>query len=133
MSNARIASIISELPKQKHKGSGLTTIDVLVPQTGLTLEYQTIIDLMLIKNIILRRNILHFRQDKSPPLAGPELIKKIRFGVNTKVVDMIIDGTPDPPLTKDTISWALFDILRTSKEKLKIRITKEKMMNKYKI
>ena len=52
--NGKIASnIFSKLPKQKHKGGGLTTINVPVPQTGLTLEYQTITDPSLIEKIIL--------------------------------------------------------------------------------
>ena len=38
--NAKIArNIFSGLPKQKHKGGGLTTIDVPFPRTRLTLEY----------------------------------------------------------------------------------------------
>ena len=54
--NAKSANnIFLELPKQKHKGRGLTTIDVPVPRTGLILEYQTITDPKLIEQIILRR------------------------------------------------------------------------------
>ena len=60
-SNTQIASnIFLESPIQKHKGGGLTTIDVPVPKTGLTLEYQTITDLILVEKIILCQNILHF-------------------------------------------------------------------------
>ena len=48
--NAKSASnIFSKLPKQKHKGGGLTTIDVPVPRTGLTLEYQTITEPKLVE------------------------------------------------------------------------------------
>ena len=74
--NEKITSnIFSKLPKQKHKGRGLTKIDVPVPQTGLTLEYQTITDPKLIKQIILRRNKLHFRQAEFTPLVIPETNK----------------------------------------------------------
>ena len=59
--NINVASdIFSELPSKKHKGGGLSSIDVPIPRIGPKLEYQTIPDLILIEKLILRRNILHF-------------------------------------------------------------------------
>ena len=50
------------------------------------------------------------------------------------MADVIIDGTADvPSVTDDPMSKALLEILKISKDKLKIQITKEKMMNKCKI
>ena len=130
--NAKIASnIFSKLPKKKHKGGDLTTIDVPVPRTGLTLEYQTITEPKLVEQIILRRNKLHFRQAEFNPLASPETIERLGFGATSPLSDAIINGTADvPSVTDNPMSKALLKILKTSKDKLKIQITKEKMMNK---
>ena len=50
------------------------------------------------------------------------------------MADAIIDGTADvSSVTDNPMSKALLEILKTSKDKLKIKITKEKMMKKYKI
>ena len=50
------------------------------------------------------------------------------------MADAIIDGTSDvPSVTDNPMSKTLLEILKTSKDKLKIQITKEKMMNKYKV
>ena len=95
-------NIFSELLKKKHKSGGLTTFDVPVLRTELTLEYQTITDPILIEKIILCWNILHFWQAESTPLAGPEIIEKIGLSTTTNLADTIIDEKVDkPPLTTD--------------------------------
>ena len=45
--------IYSELPSKQHKGGGLSTIEVLVPKKGETLEYKTLIDPPIIEKEIL--------------------------------------------------------------------------------
>ena len=64
--------IYSELPSRRHKGSGLSTIEVPIPIEGETLQYQTITDPPLIETEILRRNKRHFWQAENEQLAGTE-------------------------------------------------------------
>ena len=95
------------------------------------LEYQTITNPKLIEQTILCQNNLHFLQAEFTPLAGPETIDRIIFGATNKLADEIIDDTADiPSITNNPMSKALLEILKTSKDKLNINITKEKMMNK---
>ena len=99
----------------------MTTIDIPVPRTGLILEYQTITEPKLVEKIIIRRNKLHFQQAEFTPLASPETIERLGFGATSPLVDAIIDGTADiPSVTDDTMSKAFLEILKTSKDKLKI-------------
>ena len=61
------------------------------------------------------------------------MIDKIVFGATTKFVDEILEGTADiHAITNDSTSKCLLEIFKTSKQELKIEITKDKMMNRYK-
>ena len=76
----------------------------------------------------------HFWQAENTPLAGPELIHKIEFGATNKITDDILKGTVNTTeLTDDLTSQRIFEIFKTDKPELKIKITQKKMMDKYKI
>ena len=74
--NAKIASsIFAELPKQKHKGGRLTSIDVPVPCTRLTLEYQTIIDPKIFEYSFAKTNYTSAKKNRLHLQAQKELTK----------------------------------------------------------
>ena len=129
--NFKISSgIYSELPTKRHKGGGLSTIEASIPKEGETLEYQTLIDTPMIEKEILRRKIQYFRQAENTPLAGKGTIDSIGFGVTTTTADEILKGTADiDAIINDPTSKKLFEIF---KPELKIMITEEKMMDRYK-
>ena len=127
------SGIYSELPTKRHKGDGLSTIKVLIPMEGETLEYQTVTNPPLIEKEILRRNIRHFKRAENTSLSRKEVIDSIGFGATTSTVDDILEGTADiDSITNDPTSKRLFEIFKTLKPELNIMVTKEKMMNRYK-
>ena len=80
-----ISGIHSELPTKRHKGGGLSTIEVPLPMDGETLEYQTLVDPPLIEKEIMRRDIRHFKQAENTPLAGKEMIDSFGFELQRKL------------------------------------------------
>jgi hypothetical protein len=105
-----------------------------LPKEGTELEYFAITDGPTIETLILNRNIRHFRQAETAPLATPEVIRTIGFGADTDRAEQLLDGTGDPTyITDDEWSRYLLTSMRRYSKELKIEITKEKMMNKYKI
>ena len=79
---------------------------------------------IIIEKEILRRNILHFQQVESTPLAGSETIDNIGFGATINIADDIMKGTVDiDKIIDDPTSKLLFDIFKTSKPELEINIT----------
>jgi hypothetical protein len=116
------------------QGVLVNTTLVPLPKEGLELEYFAITDGPTIKNLILNRNIRHFRQAETTPLATPEVIRTIGFGADTDRAEQLLEGTGDPTdITDDEWSRYLLTSMRRHSKELKIEITAEKMMNKYKI
>jgi hypothetical protein len=84
--------------------------------------------------IILNRNIRHFRQAETAPLATPEVIRTIGFAADTDRAEQLLDRSDDPTdITDDKWSRYLLTSMRRHSEEIKIEITKDKMMSKYKI
>jgi hypothetical protein len=126
--------MISELPSKMNCPGGVSLILVSLPKEGTELEYFAITDGPTIGTLILNRNIRHFRQAETTPLATPQVIRTIRFGADTDRAEQLLDGTGDPTdITDDEWSRYLLTSMRRHSKELKIEITKEKMMNKYKI
>ena len=74
-----------------------------------------------------------FLQAENTSLAGNRKIDYIGFGATTTTVDEILKGTGDTDvIIDDPTSECLFDIFKTSEPKLKIKITQENMMDRYK-
>ena len=125
--------MMSELPSKMNCPGGISAILVPLPKEGIELEYLAITDGPTIERLILQRNIRHFRQAEFTPLATPEVIRMIGFGADTKRAAQILDGTNDPTdITDDEWSRFLLTSMKRSSNELKIEITAEKMMNKYK-
>ena len=125
--------IYSELLSKRHKSNDLSTIEIPIPMEGETLQYQTITDPPLIETEILRRNKRHFRQAENTRLAGTDVSDKIGFGVTTQISDDILEGTADiEGITDDETSKGLLRMFKTIKPAIKIELTKEKMMDRYK-
>jgi hypothetical protein len=68
--------MMSELPSEKNCPGGVSSILVPLPKEGIELEYLAITDRPTIERLILHRNIRHFRQEETTPLATPEVIKQ---------------------------------------------------------
>jgi hypothetical protein len=124
--------MISELPSKMNCPGGISSIPVLIPKEGIDLEYLVITDGPTIERLILQRNIRHFRQDKFTPLAKPEVVKEIGFGADTKRAKQLLEGNDPTDITDDEWSRYLLTSMRRHSQVLKIEITSEKMMNKYK-
>ncbi|OEU18182.1 hypothetical protein FRACYDRAFT_236453 [Fragilariopsis cylindrus CCMP1102] len=124
--------MMSELPSKMNCPGGISAILVPLPKEGIELEYQVITDGPTIEQVILQRNIRHFRQAEFTPLANPQVIKIIGFGANTIRSKQILEGTDDPSdITDDEWSRFLLTSMKRNSEELKIEITAEKMMEKY--
>ena len=124
---------MSELPKQSKNGA-MSSVNVPAPREGLELQYQNITDPATMETVLLRQNRLHFRQAEDTPLATNEIIEKIGFGASSDLANKILDGTSDiTAITSDPMSIQLLKIFGTKKSELDIIVTKDKMMNKYKI
>ena len=125
--------MFSQLPSKKNKGSGLNTIEVPLPHEGAELQYYTITDPPTIEKEILRQNKRHFRQAEATPLAGEEVCATIRWGATTPTANEILAGTANiDAITVDPDSKRLLEQFHTSKPDLKIEVTIDKMMNRYK-
>ncbi|OEU23095.1 hypothetical protein FRACYDRAFT_233261 [Fragilariopsis cylindrus CCMP1102] len=124
--------MMSELPSKMNCPGGLSAVLVPLPKEGIEIEYLAITDGPTIERIILEKNIRHFRQAEFTPLASPEVIRKIGFGADTKTAQHLLDGTGDPTdITDDEWSRFLLTSMKRNSEELKIEITAEKMMEKY--
>ena len=87
----------------------------------------------LIEKDILRRNKRHFRQAENTPLAGKDGSDKISFGATTQTANEILGGTANiNEITNDPTNKRLLEIFKRSKPELKIEVTIDKMMNRYK-
>jgi hypothetical protein len=125
--------MMSELPSKMNCPGGISSILVSIPKEGTALEYLVITDGPTIERLILQRNIRHFRQAEITPLAKPEVIRKIGFGADTDRADQILAGIDDPTdITDNEWSRYLLTSMRRHSQELKIEITTEKMLNKYK-
>ena len=61
------------------------------------------------------------------------MIDSIGFGATTSTTDANLEGTADiDAITDDPTSKRLFELFQTLKPELKVMVTKEKMMNRYK-
>ena len=126
--------IYSELPTNRPKGGGLNTIEVPLPLEGETLQYHTITDPPIIEVEILRQNKRHFQQAENTPLAGTEVSDKIGFGTTTQLANEVLEGTANLyEITDDPTSKRLLEEFITSQPELEIEVTKEKMMDRYKL
>ena len=63
--------MMSELPSKMNCPGGISAILVPLPKEGNDLEYEVITDGSTIETVILQRNIRHFRQAETTPLATP--------------------------------------------------------------
>jgi hypothetical protein len=126
--------MMSELPSKMNCPGGVSSILVPLPKEGTELEYFAIMDGPTIETLILNRNIRHFRQAETTPLATPEVIRTIGFGADTDRAEQLLEGTGNPTDITDA-EWSryLLTSMRRHSKEIKIEITKEKMMNKYKI
>jgi hypothetical protein len=125
--------MMSELPSKQNCPGAISAILVPMPKEGIELEYCAITDGSTIESVILNRNIRHFRQAESTPLATPEVIKIIGFGADTERSEQLLEGTTDPTdITDDEWSRFLLTSMKRHSKELKITITAEKMMGKYK-
>jgi hypothetical protein len=75
--------MMSELPSKMNCPGGIPSILVPLPKEGIELEYFPITDGPTIETLILRRNIRHFWQAETTPLATPEVMETIGWGANT--------------------------------------------------
>jgi len=124
--------MMSELPSKMNCPGGISSILVPLPKEGIELEYLAITDGPTIERLILHRNIRHFRQAEFTPLATPEAIRKIGFGADTVRAEQLLDGKDDPSdITDDEWSRYLLTSMKRHSTELKIEITAEKMMSKY--
>jgi hypothetical protein len=99
--------MMSELPSKMNCPGGISSIMVPLPKEGTELEYLVITDGPTIERLILQRNIRHFRQAESTPLAKTEVIGNIGFGADTTVSEQILEGTIDPTDITDD-EWSRF-------------------------
>jgi hypothetical protein len=125
--------MMSEPPSKMNCPGGISSILVPIPKEGTELEYLVITDRPTIKRLILQRNIRHFCQAEFTPLATPEVVGTIGFGADTDRGDHILAGIDNPTdITDDELSRYLLTSMRRHSQELKIEITTEKMLNKYK-
>jgi hypothetical protein len=96
------------------------------------LKYLVITDGPTIERLILQRNIRHFPPAENTPLTTTEVIRKIGFGADTPRAQQILEGKDDPTdITDDEWSRYLITSMKRHSKELKIEITTEKMMSKY--
>jgi hypothetical protein len=111
---------------------GISSILVPLPKEGIDLEYIAITDRPTIERLILQRNIRHFRQAEFTPLATSEVTRTIGFGANTNRAEQILNGSGDvTDITNDEWSRYLLKSMKRHSKEIKIEITTEKMMEKY--
>jgi hypothetical protein len=128
-----IKQMMSELPSEKNCPGGVSSILVPLPKEGIKIEFLAITEGSTIERLILHRNIRHFRQAETTPLATPEVIKTIGFGADTEGAEALLEGTDDPTdRTDDEWSRYLLTLMKRHSKELDIKITADKMMEKYK-
>jgi hypothetical protein len=88
--------MMSELPSKMNCPGGISSILVPLPKEGIELEYLPITDGATIERLVLKRNIRHFRQAETTPLATPTVIATIGWGADTDRADALLEGTTDP-------------------------------------
>jgi hypothetical protein len=88
--------MMSQLPSKMNCPGGISSILVPLPKEGIELEYLVITEGLAIERLILQRNIRHFRQAESTPLATTEVIGKIGFSADTTIAEHILEGKADP-------------------------------------
>ena len=126
--------MMSELPSKMNCPGSIKSLLVPLPKEGLELEYTPVTDGPTIERIILSKNIRHFRQAETTPLATNDVIEKIGWGANTEISEQLLDGKSDPTdITNDEWSRYLLASMKRHSPEITITITAEKMMNKYKI
>jgi hypothetical protein len=125
--------MMSELPSKTNCPGGISAILVPLPTEGSELEYMPVTDGPTIEDVILRRNIRHFRQAETTPLATPEVIETIGWGANTEQSEALLQGIKDPAdITDDQWSRYLLASMKRHSKEINITITSEKMMGRYK-
>ena len=125
--------MMSELPSKMNCPGGLSSILVPLPTEGIELEYMPITDGPTIEEVILRRNVRHFRQAETTPLATAEVINTIGWGADTECSENLLEGQGDPSdITDDEWSRYLLASMKRHSQEITIEITSEKMMAKYK-
>ena len=125
--------MMSELPSKMNCPGGISSILVPLPKEGIDLEYFPITDGPTIEKLILRRNIRHFRQAETTPLATPEVMETIGWGANTSRSEELLEGKSDPSdITDDQWSRYLLASMKRHSKEITITITASKMMGKYK-
>ena len=125
--------MMSELPSKMHCPGGISSILVPLPKEGLDLEYLPITDGPTIEKLILRRNIRHFRQAETTPLATSDVMDIIGWGANTSRADDLLEGKTDPSdITDDQWSRYLLASMKRHSKEITVEITASKMMGKYK-
>jgi flagellar hook protein FlgE len=108
--------MMSELPSKMNCPGGISSVLVPLPKEGEELEYLAITDGPTIENLILNRNIRHFRQAESTPLASPEVIRQIGFGADTARAEKLLEGTDDPTdITDDEWSRYLLTSMKSNR------------------
>ena len=126
--------MMSELPSKMNCPGGISAILVPLPKEGIELEWTPITDGPTIESVILSRNIRHFRQAETTPLATPAVIDTIGWGADTERSEQILEGKGDPSdITDDEWSRYLLSSMKRHSNEITINITSEKMMGKYKI
>jgi hypothetical protein len=129
--------MMSELPSKMNCPGGISSILVPIPKEGLEIEY--IINIHsnhgrtnYRKADNMQRNIRHFRQAEFTPLASPEVIRQIGFGADTNRSEQILDGSDDlTDIIDNEWSRYLIQSMKRHSKEIKIEITTEKMMEKY--
>ena len=125
--------MMSELPSKMNCPGGISSILVPLPKEGIKLEYMPITDGPTIEALILRRNIRHFRQAETTPLATQEVMEIIGWGANTDRSEALLEGKTDPSdITDDQWSRYLLASMKRHSKEITINITASKMMGKYK-
>ena len=124
--------MMSELPSKRNCPGGISAVLVPLPKEGIEIEYLAINDGPTLETIILQKNIRHFRQAETTPLATPEIINKIGFAADTTISEQLLEGNKDPSdITDDEWSRYLLASMKRHSKEIKVTITKEKMMEKY--
>ena len=102
------------------------------PVIRFQLEWYAITDGPTIERLIQARNKKHFSQAEETPLATNEIIDLFGPGGDTEYAEQILNGTADlRQATDDETSQLLLSLMRQRKE-IKITLTVEDMMNRYK-
>ena len=124
--------MMSELPSKMNCPGGISALLVPLPKEGIELEYLPVTEGSTIESLILNRNIRHFRQAESTPLATKDIIDKIGWGADTQTAEDLLEGKADPTdITDDEWSRFLLASMKRNSEELNIEITPVKMMGKY--